>query len=353
MQADDDNQLHAVKYGSFATTPHQMNYSTDDLEAVALMYALKSVESLALVRHTTVITDNSHVLHIHDWTPLNNRQRRMISYISQFNLTVRFIKGSRNLLADALSRLYQDSSIQERAEHEAKYVHEVDDFILPVTTRAAHRAALQREEATRKPPQAVISQDGPDAAPQQPREPTSDARVADSNLSDPQDTSSDPATELNTVSESVEPNSKTVTDETDDNDESPVEFPVISPVDFESDDEFGNMYKYLTREELTGHSRTDKTTLIMADRYVIESGLLYRIDIPRQKRLRHLKPVTTRLCVPKRFRHEILAHVHNRCGHYAAQALFHTLAARYFWKKTIFRCGCLLYNVFFMPEDED
>jgi len=106
MQADDDNQLHAVKYGSFATTPHQMNYSADDLEAVALMYALKSVESLALVRHTTIITDNSHVLHIHDWTPLNNRQRRMISYISQFNLTVLFIKGSRNLFSDGLSRLY-------------------------------------------------------------------------------------------------------------------------------------------------------------------------------------------------------------------------------------------------------
>jgi len=157
MQADDDNQLQAVKYGSFATTPHQAKYSADDLEAVALMYALKSVESLALVRHTTKITDNSHVLHIHDWTPLNNRQRRMISYISQFNLTVLFIKGSRNLLADGLSRLYQDSSIQERAEHEAKYVHGTDDFILPVTTRAAHRAALQHEEATRTPPRAIIS----------------------------------------------------------------------------------------------------------------------------------------------------------------------------------------------------
>jgi len=149
LQADDDNQLHAVKYGSFATTPQQANYSADDLEAVALMYALKLVESLALVRHSTIITDNSHVLHIHDWTPLNNRQRRMISYISQFNLTVLFIKGSRNLLADALSRMYQDCSIQESAEHEARYVHEVDDFILPVTTPAAHRAALKCEEAMR------------------------------------------------------------------------------------------------------------------------------------------------------------------------------------------------------------
>ena len=63
-----------------------------------------------------------------------------------------------------------------------------------------------------------------------------------------------------------------------------MEFLVISPVDFETDEEFGKMYKYLTREELTGHSRTDKTTLIMSvDRYIIESGLLYKIDVPRQK----------------------------------------------------------------------
>jgi len=43
--------------------------------------------------------------------------------------------------------------------------------------------------------------------------------------------------------------------------------------------------------------------------------------------------VITRLCLPKRFRHKILAYVHNSCGHYAAQALFHTLAARYYWKR--------------------
>jgi len=194
---------------------------------------------------------------------LNNRQRRIISYISQFNPTVLFVKWSRNLLADALSRMYQDCSIQERADHEARYVHEVDDFILPVTTRAAHCAALKCEEATREPPRAVISQDSSDAPPQESHEPTSDARVADPTLSNLQITSNYPATERNTVHETAE--SQIVTDETNVNDESPVEFPVISPVDFETDEEFGDMYRYLTREELTGHSRTDKTTLIMAD----------------------------------------------------------------------------------------
>ena len=63
-----------------------------------------------------------------------NRQRRMLTYILQFNLTILFIKGSKNLLADALSRMYQDSTAQERAEHQATFMHETDDFVLSVTT---------------------------------------------------------------------------------------------------------------------------------------------------------------------------------------------------------------------------
>jgi len=66
MQPDDSGILHAVKYGSYATTPAQSNYSADDLEATALVYALKSIEWLARCRHTSIITDNSRVLHIKD-----------------------------------------------------------------------------------------------------------------------------------------------------------------------------------------------------------------------------------------------------------------------------------------------
>jgi len=54
---------------------------------------------------------------------------------------------------------------------------------------------------------------------------------------------------------------------------------------------FCNMYQYLTE-----NARPDKTTLIMADRYLIdEDGLLFRIEVPRQKKLAKLKPIVKRL----------------------------------------------------------
>ena len=118
MQADDEGILHAVRYGSFSCTHSQSAYSAEDLEAVALMHALKSVEWLAQCRHVTVITDNTAVLHIADWTPRNRRQRRMLTYIMQFNLTVLYIRGSSNKLPDSLSRLYQDASPEERRDNE-------------------------------------------------------------------------------------------------------------------------------------------------------------------------------------------------------------------------------------------
>jgi len=119
MQSDKEGTLHAVRYGFLATTPAQANYSADDLEATGLVYALKSVEWLVQSRHTTVITDNSRVLHIKDWSPSKRMQRRMLAYVMQFSLTILYIRGSKNLLPDALSRLWQDSSIQERKKHEA------------------------------------------------------------------------------------------------------------------------------------------------------------------------------------------------------------------------------------------
>ena len=121
-----------MSYGSFATTPHQ----ADDLEAVCAMYASKRIKCFAQYWHFTVITDNSHVLHMNKWVPTNARQRQMLACIMQFDISFVFIKGSRNCLANALSRMYQDSSKQERLDNVARYMHEANDFILPVTQKS-------------------------------------------------------------------------------------------------------------------------------------------------------------------------------------------------------------------------
>ena len=58
--------------------------------------------------------------------------------------------------------------------------------------------------------------------------------------------------------------------------ESVAVFPTISPSNYDSDEEFANMYMYLKYDTLTGNACLDKTTLIMAERYLIDKeGLLF------------------------------------------------------------------------------
>ena len=128
MESDDDGMLHAVRFSSYSTTRAHANYNSEDLEALALIYALKPAECLAQCRHVTVLTDNTHVLHIVDWTPQNRRQRRMLTYIL--------------CSLDCLSRLFQDACENERRENEPQFIHDADDFILPVLTRLAVHAAV-------------------------------------------------------------------------------------------------------------------------------------------------------------------------------------------------------------------
>jgi len=60
------------------------------------------------------------------WILTNARQRRMLAYIMQFDISFVFIKGSRNCPADELSRMYQDSSKQERLDNVTRYMHEAE-----------------------------------------------------------------------------------------------------------------------------------------------------------------------------------------------------------------------------------
>jgi len=110
-------------------------------------------------------------------------------------------------------------------------------------------------------------------------------------------------------------------------------FPTIAPQDYLTDDEFSDIYRYLEADELTGNIHKDKTIILTAERYLIDvDGLLYKMDILKQNNLARLKPIIKRICVPRRYRHDMIAYVHDKCGHNATQPLFHTLASRFFWK---------------------
>ena len=96
-----------------------------------LRIEMMSLEAVRTSGHTpknnTVLTDNVHsyLLHFQNWHPINDRQRCLVTYLIQFQLVLKYVKGVHNFTADALSHLYQDLPEGERV----KCIPSQDDFI--------------------------------------------------------------------------------------------------------------------------------------------------------------------------------------------------------------------------------
>ena len=84
------------------------------------------------MRQVNVITDNSQVLHLETWHPVNVREKRLIAYLMQFRLKITFVKGCHNVAADALSGVFDDMP----EEHRKVFLPQQDereDFVVSVT----------------------------------------------------------------------------------------------------------------------------------------------------------------------------------------------------------------------------
>ena len=134
LQYDDDTALRVVSYRAHSLTPAQKNYVIAELELLAVGLALKQFECYRIHKNITIITDNTIVLHPDKWNAVNARQKRLLMYIMQFKITVKFIKGCHNYTADALSRLFEDATDVQKFE--ARPDQDADDFVLALEKAA-------------------------------------------------------------------------------------------------------------------------------------------------------------------------------------------------------------------------
>jgi len=105
---DDAKSVHVCAYMYFATTDTQRRWNPYQLEFLALGLCLRQYETVFLQSDLTVFTDDAVVVASQNYKLLNNRERRLIAYISQFPMTLRYLPGSKNTIADCLSRIGED-----------------------------------------------------------------------------------------------------------------------------------------------------------------------------------------------------------------------------------------------------
>lgn len=106
LQEDDSGIDHPVCYYSHKFNKHQLNYSTIEKEALALLLALQHFDVYvgSTNRPVTVYTDHNPLVFLSRMYNHNQRLMRWALFIQDYNLDIKHKKGKDNVLADALSR---------------------------------------------------------------------------------------------------------------------------------------------------------------------------------------------------------------------------------------------------------
>ena len=105
LQTGDDGVEHPVSFFSRKFNSYQLNYSTVEKEALALIWALQHFEVYVGggVETLVVYTDHNHLTFLHSLQNPNQRLMRWCLFLQPYTLDIRHVKGTENVFADALS----------------------------------------------------------------------------------------------------------------------------------------------------------------------------------------------------------------------------------------------------------
>ena len=93
-----------IAYVSRQLKTYEENYPTNDLELAAVVHALKIWRHYLYGATCQIFTDHKSLKYIFTQRELNNRQRRWLELIKDFDLEILYHLGKANVVADALSR---------------------------------------------------------------------------------------------------------------------------------------------------------------------------------------------------------------------------------------------------------
>ncbi|UYV85023.1 hypothetical protein LAZ67_X004325 [Cordylochernes scorpioides] len=107
LQQLDNNIWKPIAFFSKKLNPAQCNYSTYDRELLAIHLSIKFFKHLLEAREFTILTDHKPLIYAFKQKneKASPRQLKHLQYISQFTTDIKYIKGTDNIVADALSRV--------------------------------------------------------------------------------------------------------------------------------------------------------------------------------------------------------------------------------------------------------
>ncbi|CAM5144052.1 unnamed protein product [Eretmochelys imbricata] len=103
-QEDEKGERHPIGYLSKKLLPREQHYAAIEKECLAMVWALKKLEPYLFGRHFTVYTDHSPLTWLLQMKGANAKFLRWSLLLQDYDMDVVHVKGSANMIADALSR---------------------------------------------------------------------------------------------------------------------------------------------------------------------------------------------------------------------------------------------------------
>jgi len=287
MQTDDNNVLRTVSYGGQSLSKSQLSWSPAQTELAGLALALRQYECYAIMRQVNVIIDNSQVLQLETWHPVNVREKRLIAYNMQFRLKITFVKRCHNVAADALSRVFDDMPEEHRKEFLSQQ-DEREDVVVSVTETDSLGPSLIEDNVKGEDREVRLYPfewnggiedigDGMQLNPQAPVFVSRENTIGQTIMTDGYITTqqSQPITQqtVQQQTHALPCHNACAIDEQSVHSSvasSQTEVPKLTFNDYLTDTEFRPICLYLTKGELTGDDAIDRQTLLMADQYYIK-----------------------------------------------------------------------------------
>jgi hypothetical protein len=104
LQQDQGKGLQPIAYLSRKMIPAERNYATHEQELLAIVRALQEWRHYLHGAHFTVYSDHGPLKYMQTQPHLTSRQARWQEILSEFDFTVEYKPGKKNVVADALSR---------------------------------------------------------------------------------------------------------------------------------------------------------------------------------------------------------------------------------------------------------
>ena len=104
---DHEGVDHPIGYYSKKLLPYQCSYSTIEKEALGLILSLNHFEVYVkgAGQPVQVFTDHNPLIFLHKMKNNNQRLMRWCLILQDYDLSIHHVKGSENVIADALSRV--------------------------------------------------------------------------------------------------------------------------------------------------------------------------------------------------------------------------------------------------------